>query len=396
MNASPQSSDPGSALRALRQELAPDLVEAARKGETALSASVLHEPKSFYTDPSQFEREQQQLFRGMPLVACLSAALPSPGSYRTFDDTGVPVLIVRGRDSRVRAFLNICPHRASRVVRDEQGQSNRFTCRFHGWTFDSSGNAIGIPEERYFCGEIETQKHLVACPAAERHGLVFVCPTPGSTIDLDTHLGELDSDFAALGLSSAEITHRDLLPVRANWKYGLDTFFETYHLKSLHRETFRGLFSPICVFHPAGLHHRYTFSPMGIQEWVGREREQWQVDAIPLQYFLFPNTIFSVGSTSPTGLTVSIHQIFPQSADHFVSRMSYCVIGGVKSEEHRAEVERAYSISRSALINEDYSVAAEAHVGLAALPPDSTLPIGRQEIGVQNFHRNVRQVAGDA
>jgi carnitine monooxygenase subunit len=383
-------------LKVLRQALAPDLVEAARKGETALAAAVLHEHKSFYTDQEQFERERERLFRTMPLVACLSSDLPSAGSYRTFDDTGIPILMARGGDGQVRAFLNICPHRASRLVRDAQGQSNRFTCRFHGWTFDNSGNNVGIPEERYFCGEIDAQKHLIACSAEERHGLVFVQVAPGSKMDLDAHLHQLDADLAVLGLASAEVTHRDLLPVRANWKYGLDTFFETYHLKSLHRETFRGLFSPLCVFYAAGLHHRYTFSPLGIQEWVGRAREQWPVDSIPLQYFLFPNTIFSVGSTSPTGLTMSIHQVFPQSVDHFVSRLSYCVIGGVKSEEHRAEIERAYSISRSALINEDYSVAAEAHAGLAALPRESTLPIGQQEIGVQNFHQNVRRMVGAA
>jgi nitrite reductase/ring-hydroxylating ferredoxin subunit len=383
-------------LKVLRQALAPDLVQAARKGETALAAAVLHEHKSFYTDQEQFERERERLFRTMPLVACLSSDLPSAGSYRTFDDTGIPILIARGGDGQVRAFLNICPHRASRLVRDAQGQSNRFTCRFHGWTFDNSGNNVGIPEERYFCGEIDAQKHLIACSAEERHGLVFVQVAPGSKMDLDAHLHQLDADLAVLGLASAEVTHRDLLPVRANWKYGLDTFFETYHLKSLHRETFRGLFSPLCVFYAAGLHHRYTFSPLGIQEWVGRAREQWPVDSIPLQYFLFPNTIFSVGSTSPTGLTMSIHQVFPQSVDHFVSRLSYCVIGGVKSEEHRAEIERAYSISRSALINEDYSVAAEAHAGLAALPRESTLPIGQQEIGVQNFHQNVRRMVGAA
>jgi nitrite reductase/ring-hydroxylating ferredoxin subunit len=383
-------------LKALRLDLAPDLVEAARKGETALSAAVLHEHRSFYTDGEQFERERERLFRTMPLVACLSSDLPSAGSYRTFDDTGIPILIARGGDGQVRAFLNICPHRASRLVRDTQGQSNRFTCRFHGWTFDSSGNNVGIPEERYFCGEVDAQKHLVACSAEERHGLVFVQVAPGSKMDLDAHLQGLDADFAVLGLASAEVTHRDLLPVRANWKYGLDTFFETYHLRSLHRESFRGLFSPICVFYTAGLHHRYTFSPLGIQDWVGRARDQWPVDSIPLQYFLFPNTILSVGSTSPSGLTVSMHQIFPQSVDHFVSKLSYCVIGGVKSEEQRAEIERAYSVSRSALVNEDYSVAAEAHAGLAALPRESTLPIGRQEIGVQNFHRNLRKMIGTA
>ena len=175
-----------------------------------------------------------------------------------------------------------------RVPRPLQLKSNapagRFTCRFHGWTFDSAGRAIGIPEEHQFCGEIGAQKHLVALPAEERYGLVFVQLTPGSTMDLDTHFGQLARDFAAIGLETAEIVHADDLPVDANWKYGLDTFFETYHLNSLHRETFEGLFSPVCVFDTFGPHHRYTFAPLNLPEWVTTPESEWQVDTIPLLF----------------------------------------------------------------------------------------------------------------
>jgi phenylpropionate dioxygenase-like ring-hydroxylating dioxygenase large terminal subunit len=381
-------------LRALRRELAPDLVENARKGETAVAPGVLLEDVAFYRDPARFAGELQRLFREMPLVACLSADLPEPGSYRTFDDAGVPILLTRGKDGKVRAFLNVCPHRASRIVRDPSGKASRFTCRFHGWTFDTAGKAIGIPEEHQFCGEIGAQKHLVPCPTEERHGLVFVQAMPGSVMDLDAHLGDLARDLATIGLESAEVVHADALPVEANWKYGLDTFFETYHLNSLHRETFKGLFSPVCVFDMFGPHHRYTFAPLNLAEWVTMPADEWQVDTIPLQYFLFPNTIISVGSSAKSGLAVNMHQIFPQSADHFVSKLTYCAIGGITSDEHRADIERAYQTARAALVNEDYSVAAESHAGLPALPAGTKLPVGRQEIGVQNFHRNVeRQVS---
>jgi phenylpropionate dioxygenase-like ring-hydroxylating dioxygenase large terminal subunit len=384
------------ALRTLRRELARALVANAAKGETALSPGVLHEEPAFYLDAHRFEREHSALFRDMPLVACLSADLPEPGSYRTFDDAGAPMLLTRGKDGRVRAFLNICPHRASRIVRDERGKASRFTCRFHGWTFDNAGNAIGIPDEPRFCGEIDANKQLVACPAEERHGLVFVQASPGAEMDLDAHFAGIGGDLAAIGLESAEIVHADALPVQANWKYGLDTFFETYHLNSLHRETFRGLFSPVCVFDTFGPHHRYTFAPLNLDAWVTTPESEWEVDSIPLQYFLFPNTIVSVGSTSPKGLTVNIHQIFPQSVDHFVSKLSYCALGGIKSDEHHAEIDRAYQTARAALVNEDYSVAAESHIGLHALPPGRTLPVGRQEIGVQNFHRNARRLSQGA
>ncbi len=389
----PSAGDHEPPLRTLRRQLARAAVDFVRKGETAVAPGVLHEDVSFYLDKEMFAREHQRFFREMPLVVCLSSQLPAPGTYLTFDDTGVPMLVTRGNDGRIRAFLNICPHRASRIVRDFSGKASRFTCRFHGWTFDSTGKAIGIPEEDQFCGEIDAQKHLLPCPAEERHGLVFVQATPGSTMDLDTHLGELTRDFAVIGLETAEIVHSDDLQVPANWKYGLDTFFETYHLNSLHRQTFKGLFSPVCVFDTFGPHHRYTFAPLVIGDWVNMPESEWQVDLIPLQYFIFPNTIISVGSTSATGSTVNIHRIFPQSADHFVSKLSYCAMGGVRSAEHWAEVDRAYATSKAALVNEDYSVASEGHPGLPALPPGTKLPVGRQEIGVQNFHRNVVRLA---
>jgi nitrite reductase/ring-hydroxylating ferredoxin subunit len=304
------------------------------------------------------------------------------------------MLLTRAKDGQVRAFLNICPHRASRIVRDTSGKANRFTCRFHGWTFDAAGRAIGIPEEARYCGEIDAQKHLVACPAEERHGLVFVQAAPGSVLDLDAHLGGLDRDLAAIGLANAEIVHKDTLQVPASWKYGLDTFFETYHLNSLHRETFRGLFSPVCVLETFGAHHRFTFSPLDLAQWLDMPATEWPVDLIPLQYFIFPNTIISVGSTSPTGETVNMHSIFPASVGHFASKLSYIALGGVRSRKHRAEIDIAYSKARQALVNEDYSVVAESYSGMSALPPGTNLPVGRQEIGVQNFHRNVLRLTG--
>ena len=385
---------PETALRKLRRKLARGVVDLARKGETAVAPGVLHERVSFYLDPDMFAREQQKLFREMPVVACLSSDIAEPGSFRTIDDTGVPMLLTRGKDGQVRAFLNICPHRGARLVRDNCGKANRFTCRFHAWTFANTGDSLGVPEEAYFCGEIDSGKQLTPCPAEERHGLVFVQATPNSTMDLDAHLGEFGAELAIIGLDTAVRVHGDDLPVPANWKYGMDTFFETYHLNALHRETFRGLFSPICVFDTFGPHHRFTFAPLALDEWTRTPESEWQIDLLPLQYFLFPNTIMAVGSTSASGSAVNIHRIFPQSVDHFVSKMAYFALGGIKSPEHQAEIDRAYDVSKLAIVNDDYSVTGEAHSGLASLPPGATMPVGRQEIGVQNFHRNVKAAVG--
>jgi nitrite reductase/ring-hydroxylating ferredoxin subunit len=381
-------------LRQLRRRLAPRLVDYARRGTMALADGVMKEDPSFFIDPELFARERQKFFRETPLIACLSNQLPEPGSFVTFDATSVPMIVMRGKDGQVRAFLNVCPHRGARVIRNDSGKTSRFSCRFHGWTFDTTGKVIGVPEEAQFCGEIDAQKHLTACPAEERHGLVFVQATPNSTMDLDAHLAGFGPEIDVLELHKAERVIGEDLEIRANWKYGIDTFFETYHLNSLHRETFKGLFSPVCAFETFGRHHRYTFAPMALDEWVRTPESEWNLDLLPLQYFIFPNTVIAVGSVSQTGVTMTIHNIFPHSVGEFTSRMAVWAVGGVRSPEHRADIESNYEKIRSAVLNEDYSVTSEAWPGLSSLPPGTKLPVGPNEIGLQNFHRNVHELMG--
>ncbi len=380
--------------RKLRRELGRQAVAMQRRGETAMAPEVMQEDVSFYTSHERFAREQTKIFRETPLVACFSAELPEPGSFRTFDDTGIPMFVTRGKDGKVRAFMNVCPHRGSRVVREECGKASRFTCRFHGWTYDATGKAIGIPDEGQFGDAISDQKKLTECPAEERHGLVFVIATPGATMDLDAFLGDFGEQLEMIDFDNAVPVHLTDLPVTANWKYGLDTFFETYHLNSLHKDTFRGLFSPVCMFHTFNQHHRYTFTPLVVDEWAKTPEDTWKIDLLPLQFFLYPNMLIAVGSTSPKGSTVNIHRIFPQSADYFVSKMRFCTMGGVQSPEHQAEIDASYKVARTALVEDDYSVAGESHAGLQAMAPGTKMPIGRKEIGVQNFHRNVRDAVG--
>jgi nitrite reductase/ring-hydroxylating ferredoxin subunit len=385
-------------MRGTRLTLARRAVDCAKGGVTATAPGVGRDDVAFFLDPELYAREHRKYFRETPLVACLSSELPEPGSYRVFDEAGVPMFITRAKDGKVRAFLNVCRHRGARIVRNECGQANRFTCRFHGWTYDATGEAIGVPDEAQFCGEISGEKHLLACPAEERHGLVFVQATPGSTMDLDGHLGAFGQELDALELGRAEPVLRDEVSIPSNWKYTLDTYFETYHLRSLHGVTFGDLFAPLCVFDTWGPHHRYTFTPLTIYEWVDKPEAEWPVELLPLQYFVFPNTVLSVGSVTRSGSTVTVHRLFPKGAGALTTKITLCAMQGVRSPEHRAEIESSFEKIMFATREEDYSVTGESYRGLAALPAGTELVVGQQEIGVQNFHANVRRLLrpGDA
>jgi phenylpropionate dioxygenase-like ring-hydroxylating dioxygenase large terminal subunit len=383
-------------LHDLRRALTRTIVAMAKQGATHQADAVLEVDVDFFLDPGLFAREHRKLFRETPLLACLSTEIAEPGSFQIFEDTGVPIFVVRGKDGQVRAFLNVCPHRGARIVRSDCGQANRFTCRFHGWTFDTAGDAIGVPNEAQFCGQIDGRKHLIPCPAEERHGLVFVQATPGGAMDLDAHLGDFGVHLEALGLKRASLVLTDEVRSDANWKYTLDTYFENYHLPALHRDTFANVFAhDLCLLETWGPHQRFTFPQRSIHDWMHKPEAEWDIDSLPAQHFLFPNSVITLGSVSRSGSLVSIHRIFPSAVDKLTMKVSMYGPHGVKSPEHRAEIEASFAAIMRAVRDEDYSVTSEAQRGLSSLPPGTKFPVGRQEIGTQNFHRNVMAAVAD-
>jgi phenylpropionate dioxygenase-like ring-hydroxylating dioxygenase large terminal subunit len=184
-----------------------------RAGEIAILKSLLHysetkstaladrpwqNPVSAYTCPDRHRREEQVLIRARPLVWGLSCDWPRPGSYRTDDYTGVPVLTVRGRDGRLRAFINTCRHRGAKVASGE-GTARSFTCPYHAWSYRDDGSLRAVPEAACFPGILASRPGLAALPLPEKHGMVWVLPTPvgdGSPdLEIDPFLDGLTRDL---------------------------------------------------------------------------------------------------------------------------------------------------------------------------------------------------------
>jgi phenylpropionate dioxygenase-like ring-hydroxylating dioxygenase large terminal subunit len=121
----------------------------------------------------------------------LGCRIPKPGDYFTDNNCGVPILVVRDHDGEVRAFLNVCRHRGAQVA-TACGQIKRnFVCPYHGWSYDDRGKLVGIPDSRNFDGVDRDEHGLVALPACERFGCIWVQPEPGTHFDIDKELGHL-------------------------------------------------------------------------------------------------------------------------------------------------------------------------------------------------------------
>ena len=121
-------------------------------------------------------QEQQVLFRKHPMLMGFASDWAGAGDFRTDDYAGLPILIVRGRDGKLRAFLNVCRHRGAKVAQG-CGKARLFSCPYHAWTYDLAGKVMGIPDERCFPDVRAERSSLAELPLCEKHGLVWVIPT---------------------------------------------------------------------------------------------------------------------------------------------------------------------------------------------------------------------------
>jgi len=372
-------------------------VEHVRNGTSDLADAPMVNAAFVYVDPERHAREREVLFRRTPQLVCLSSELKGPGAFRTFDETGVPILVTRGKDGSVKAFLNICPHRGARLVRQDRGKANRFSCWFHGWTYANDGALIAAPEAERFCGGLEGREHLRSLACEERLGMVFVMPTPGLPLALDAHLGDFAPVLEGLRLDDTEWVKSAVLPVAANWKYALDTYGEGYHFATLHKETLAPYFrNDITVYDRFGRHHRVGFAERGWNALVDKPESEWGVPAVPGGiHYLFPNVILFVGSVSPGSTYLTIFRHYPgEAVGETKTHKAIYAIGGVKSDGHRAEVEAAFDATAHVVMTEDYVTAAEGWRNLTLLPEGATVVYGRQEIALQYQHRALADAVG--
>ena len=114
---------------------------------TAMADAPWYNDVSVYADPAHLAQEERILFRRHPILMGFASDWAAPGAFRTDDRVGVPILVARGRDGMLRAFLNVCRHRGAKVA-DGCGTASVFSCPYHAWTYDLAGKVRGIPDER--------------------------------------------------------------------------------------------------------------------------------------------------------------------------------------------------------------------------------------------------------
>lgn len=372
------------------------LLAHVENGTTDWAPSVRRVPVDDYLNPERWATEMEQIFRRQPLMLALSMELPENGSYKTMDVAGQPVLMTRGKDGKVRAFLNVCSHRQAIVMPDACGKASRFTCPYHGWTFNSEGKLIGLADKQKF-GEVDTADlNLVSLPCAEKAGMVFVALRPDAHFDADEFLAGFLGDLEWLGLESW-YHHRTNVIDGACWKVVTDGFLEGYHFATAHPETIHAnTKSNVMTYDFFGPHQRVGFARQNILEMKGTpEDEMWTSEGVHFGFvrFVFPNVAFSVGRTGGGTFT----QIIPGARPEETVAYQHMIFPKApQNDAEFAECERVSDFYRDVVTTEDFELGFRIQKGLES-GAYKAMVFGRNEWGNQHHHVSIDSyVAGPA
>jgi phenylpropionate dioxygenase-like ring-hydroxylating dioxygenase large terminal subunit len=190
-----------------------------------------------YTSDEQYRAELRHLFAPAWHPLATVGELSRPGDFLTFDLLETPIL-VRNFDGELRAFLNVCPHRHSRLTDLPRGNTERLRCQYHGWEFNKDGHTGKIPDAKAFRPWDRENSCLRPFRVETCGELVFV-NLGDDAVSLRDWLGPLWDRWAPGFGGAYRYAMTWEQEFACNWKVVLENSLESYHIPQIHPTTFK-------------------------------------------------------------------------------------------------------------------------------------------------------------
>jgi choline monooxygenase len=203
-----------------------------------LQATTL--PPHCYTSPDWYEREIERVWLKSWINVGRQEEIPNTGDFVRRDVVGEPLLMVRDKKGAVRVLSAICRHRGC-LVAEGSGHTEAFICPYHGWTYTTEGQLIGVPGIEDFQDFDRADFGLIPVRSELWGGFVFVNFDPNAPPLMDS-LGELAERFRRYRFEDMVVTRRLVNLVECNWKVWLENSREGYHVPVTHKETIKRYF----------------------------------------------------------------------------------------------------------------------------------------------------------
>jgi choline monooxygenase len=352
----------------------------------------------FYVDPKILEIEKEKIFRrSWQLVGSLDQpcaevnglkkTISDPETYFTTDVAGEPLLIVRDQQGILRAFSNVCRHRAGPIALGS-GCKNVMRCQYHGWTYTLDGKLIGTPDVEgvEFFDRSTMGMFPVSLQTWEKFMFVNFDPRAESLSSVLGQIPQQAQGFQFAGLQFAE--RRDYL-INCNWKVYVDNYLEGYHIPIAHpglmreidysqyrTDTFRFYsqqFAPIRAMKAEDAGERFYAPGTGLQQ--------------ALYFWIFPNLMLNIYPDN-----ISTNVIVPLTADKTLTIFEW-FFRDVDQPTTRARIEKAVAFSDE-VQQEDILLCENVQRGLHSSTYDRGRYSVKRENGVHHFHMLLSEFLG--
>ena len=380
----PNSTDEELTRRALRHAL---------DGTTDMADRELKVPLHYYRDPKITEIEESQILRRVPLAIVPSAQIPERNDYVVRSVLGDSLLITRDRTGTSHVLLNYCRHRGA-MPACGSGNSARFVCPYHAWTYKNTGELFMVPGKAGFDSMDVKDYGLVELPSVERYGFIWAVLTADATIDLDAHLGPLKDELALWDYPSYGYHTDREFSSEVSWKGALEAFAEGYHFPFVHGESLIGqnTLPNTAVYDEFGKHHRIGFPFTWIKNLDSDPSATHDPGAnMGVIYWVYPNLILA---NSPVG--VEIIDMLPDG-DPTRCTVRHSWMGRIPAtdDDMRALYDTVYEGVHAAVRDEDFAMLPQCGQGVRHGQHDHMI-IGRNEIAVQHMIKVFAQELGVA
>ena len=376
-----------SALRDHRGVIDPrGIVNPQRVDELLSSGRTL--PAVFYTDATIARLEDQLIFRRAWQLAGSVVELANPGDYVTLRISTVPIVVVRGKDEQIRAFVNVCRHRAQTIVTGE-GSCANLQCGYHGWTYGLDGHLTGVPAWRTADLPPFEELGLTPIPVEVWAGLVFVAIEPECSLvdqlgDLPRVMRETGYDFPFETVRGISYLGSYDYTIKANWKVYQENSSECYHCPTSHPGTFGELFDFTRVhldavsFNDGG----GSFGPFPLRPEI---RDRFPVTKAGsqygyAQYYLWPNTLIVSGFVGE-----ALFRMEPVTA----GSMRQTGRGYSRPDAINAELSQLIDVTFAQTTSEDIAIVERVQEGLESGMYESGPTAADREILLRDFHGRV-------
>ncbi len=329
--------------------------------------AALSLPPGCYTD-AEWAKAEAALFRSNWIGVGRSDQIAKSGAYRTLDVAGQSVILLRDRDSILRAFANTCRHRGARLL-DGSGECRGIRCPFHSWAYRLDGCLVAAPRMDEAPGFDRQDYGLIAYRAEERLGFVFICLNPEAP-PLDDVLGDFTELHAPWPIETLVTTRRRELQVDCNWKAFIEVFNEYYHLPFVHPDSIDDVYSEPDPATPTSGSYASQF---GATEGTGGLLQTEQDHALPpipglkgaaaagVRYtWLFPNMTFAAGTDA-----LWVYEAYPLGPDRCHVIQTACFPPETLALPEAGAKLAAYHDRLDAALAEDIPALVNQHRGLS-------------------------------